>query len=314
MTTGTIALPQSLLRLLPDEITDVLARLPADICAGLTEIRLRVERPLELVGVTGYLRPTVRPEHVRHVIATVTGSSLHAVEADVRAGFLTAPGGHRIGLAGRMVLDAEGRVKTMRDIASLNIRMATAATDCAKKLSPYLVDEHGRLRSSVFVGPPLSGKTTLLRDACRLLASGQFHQRLAAMRVVIVDERSEIAACVHGIPQFDVGASTDVLDGCPKAEGMMMALRALAPQVLVTDELGSEAEADAVVAAAHTGVSFLGTLHGAPSASSGSRPLLARLLQAGAVTRVIFLDPKNGPGHIGRVLDGAGREVARGWV
>jgi len=314
MTTGmVVTLPQTLLRLLPHDVARVLGQLAAPLCAALSEIRLRVDRPLELVGVAEYEQVTIREQHVHHVLATVTGSSLHAVEADLRAGFLTAPGGHRIGLAGRIVIGEDGRIKTMRDISSLNIRVASQAYDCALALAPYLVDERGQLQSTVLVGPPLSGKTTLLRDACRLLGSGRLHPRLARKRVVIVDERSEIAGCVHGVPQFDVGLATDVLDSCPKVEGLYMALRALGPQVLVTDELAGRADTEAVIEAAHSGVCFLGSLHGDHVADLRSRPALSWLMKADAVSRIIFLDARKGPGSVGRVVDGAGREVTRGW-
>lgn len=313
--THVVITDQDLLqRLLPASIAETVRALGEHERGNLQEIRLRANRPLELVGVRERAWPVVSAADIRHVLATVTGSSLHAVEADLRSGFITAPGGHRVGLAGRVVLEGDGRMKTFRDVASMNIRVAAAATDSARILAPYLIDGGGRLHNALLIGPPLSGKTTLLRDAARLLATGQLHPRLARQRVVIVDERSEIAGCVQGVPQFDVGWSTDVLDGCPKVEGMMMALRALSPQVIVTDELGDRADAMAVQEVARAGVALLGSAHGKTYADVMARPAITKLLSSGAITRLLLLDCSRGPGQLGRVLDSTGREVTRTWL
>lgn len=272
------------------------------------EIRLRTGQPLELVGLSVPSVLMVTAEHVRHVLSTVTGSSLHAVEQDIRSGFVTAPGGHRVGLAGRAVLGGDGRVRTLRDIASINIRVAQAVAGSCEPFIPYLIGADRRVVSGLLVGAPMTGKTTLLRDAARVLSSGLV-PKLGVVHVVIVDERSEIAGCFEGVPQFDVGPATDVLDACPKVEGLNMAVRSLSPHVIVTDELGSPGDVQAVLEAARAGVSILGSVHARSFADLHSRPAMRDLLASGAIDRLLFLDSHGPPGRLLRATDSLGRAV-----
>lgn len=308
MTTVLSAASNTYLSLLPSVIAEAVADATRSERRPPREIRLRTGHPLEIVGLSVASGLIVTADHVRHVLATVTGSSLHAVEQDIRSGFVTAPGGHRVGLAGRAVLGGDGRVRTLRDIASVNIRVAQAVMGSAEPLVPYLIGADRRIVSGLLVGAPMTGKTTLLRDAARLLSHGLV-TRLGGVHVVIVDERSEIAGCFEGVAQFDVGPATDVLDACPKVEGLNMAVRSLSPHVIVTDELGSLGDVQAVLEAARAGVSILGSVHAKSWADLQSRPAMRDLLASGAIQRLFFLDSHGPPGRLLRATDSLGRAV-----
>jgi len=308
VTTVLSAASNTYLSLLPSVIAEAVADATRSERRPPREIRLRTGHPLEIVGLSVASGLIVTADHVRHVLATVTGSSLHAVEQDIRSGFVTAPGGHRVGLAGRAVLGGDGRVRTLRDIASVNIRVAQAVMGSAEPLVPYLIGADRRIVSGLLVGAPMTGKTTLLRDAARLLSHGLV-TRLGGVHVVIVDERSEIAGCFEGVAQFDVGPATDVLDACPKVEGLNMAVRSLSPHVIVTDELGSLGDVQAVLEAARAGVSILGSVHAKSWADLQSRPAMRDLLASGAIQRLFFLDSHGPPGRLLRATDSLGRAV-----
>ena len=143
---------------------------------------------------------------------------------------------------GKVVLD-KGEIKTMRDISGFNIRIAREKKGVALPVLPYLLDK-GRYLNTLIISPPQCGKTTLLRDLARVISYGNVH--LSGKKVSIVDERSEIAACVSGVPQRDVGPRTDVLDTCPKAEGIMMLIRSMSPDVIIADEIGRPEDVAAV--------------------------------------------------------------------
>lgn len=314
MATGvTGVLPQPLAQVLPPRLAQAVA-LACPSGAQVEEIRLRAGRPLELTGVSGAASTVVTTEDIHYVLNVVTQSSVYAWERELRQGFVTLAGGHRIGFSGRAVTDGEGRLVAMRDFNAVCIRVARAFDGIAARLSPYLFDSRGQLLSTLLVGPPLSGKTTLLRDVVRQLGDGTLSVDTAEMRVGLVDERSEIAGCVRGIPQFDVGLRTDVLDACPKVEGMYMLLRAMAPQVLVTDEIGSEDDARAILDASRAGVAFVGSVHGSSAGDLRSRPALRALVDCGAIERYVFL--RRAPGAAPRVVtvcDGRLREIGPGF-
>ena len=312
MTTTNI-LPGAVIDLLPRDVALIVHRLTPAQQSGLEEIRMRLHRPLELVGVGVARDLIVTSDHLRHVMATVTGSSVYAVEQELRRGYVTLAGGHRVGVAGRVVVDEQDRVGSIRDVGSVNIRLARQIIGSALRLGAHIVEERRRLLPTLIAGPPLSGKTTLLRDLARLLGNGELSAHLEPLRVAIVDERSEIAGCYKGAPQFDVGLLTDVLDGCPKQAGMYLMLRSMAPQVLMTDEIGSAADVQAIADVALAGVCFIGTLHARTVGDLRSRGAVRDLLGAGAIERILFVSRKHGPGTIERVYDGQLREVTTAW-
>lgn len=160
-------------------------------------------------------------ELIRGILETCSRHSLYAYEREISQGFLTISGGHRVGIAGKAVVE-DGHVRTVRDLSSLNIRVAHEVKGCAKNVLPYLMDGETFL-DTLLISPPGAGKTTLLRDLIRELSCGGTWG--AGKNVSVVDERSEIAACFGGVAQCDLGPRTDVMDGCPKSEGMLMMLR-----------------------------------------------------------------------------------------
>lgn len=312
------------LSVLPTVLQQRIEQLPEEFLETLEELRLRVDRPVELCGHTNgvflsaqYGTTKQIDEALRlsssdlaQVVQNVTQYSLYAVEEDLRRGFMTIPGGHRVGVAGRVVLHSDGTVKSIRNISSLNIRIARSFPGVADKLRTVL---GSRLRSepcsTLVLSPPKCGKTTLLRDLARQWSDHLFLQTAPITRVTIVDERSEIAGCIEGIPQFWVGARTDVLDGCPKAEGMMMAIRSLSPDILVTDEIGRREDVDAILEASHAGVGVFVSAHAADLTDWRKRPYMQELYESRTFSRYVLLSRRRGPGTIEAVLDNQGRAL-----
>lgn len=296
-----------LLALLPAELASLIRALPASVLDGLEEIRVRQGRPLEIGHAGGFAFVTAagtvsadpaagwRPDArlCARLLERITNHSLYAMEEELRRGYVTVPGGHRIGLAGRTVLEG-GAVRGLRDIGAFNIRIARESRGAAARLLPHIADRARRsVLSTLIVAPPQQGKTTMLRDIIRAVSYGDWPMPEArswpARKVGVVDERSEIAACVRGVPVFDIGPRTDVLDACPKAEGMMMLLRSMSPEVLAADEIGRPEDAEAIREAAHAGVPVIATAHANDLEDARGRTAIRRLLDEGAFAAVVEL-------------------------
>ena len=280
----------SLAYFFPAEIAAELSAMPGSFEA-LQEIRLRAEAPIAvLVGKSPYLGQTVLSgEAVQRTAQRMCQNSLYARQAELRNGFVTLPGGHRAGFCGRAVVE-DGRVRSLTEISSINLRVAHQILGAADRVLPSLLCGND-VYNTLIVSPPASGKTTLLRDIARQLGSEKY-----GFRVGIADERGEIAAMYRGVPQNDIGIFTDVYDGCPKAEAMQMLLRGMAPRVVITDELGSEEDESAVRALSHAGVRVICSLHGEGREDALSRPGIGALLRAGIFKKVVTL------GGTGKVL------------
>lgn len=290
-----------------------LSLIPPLIYRQIEEIRLRRERVVMVVvnGQDAMVGPgglTMAQEEALcwsdrdtgHFLDSISRASVYALEPYIRQGFVTLPGGHRVGLVGEAVM-SEGRIRTIKQISSFNVRLARDVLGCADSILPRLVRD-GRVLSSLIISAPGCGKTTLLRDLTRQVANGVPKLGLLGLRVAVADERSEIAACWRGVPQLDVGLRTDVLDGCPKSEAVMILLRSMGPQVIVTDEIGGEDEALALEEAMHSGVVLLSTAHGATVDEVRRRPTLSRLVRRGAFERIVVLSRRLGPGTVDEVV------------
>ncbi len=281
-------------------LREALLSAPAADASSASELRICAGRPASLCAgprraALGKAAPAACD--VRAMADAMLGHAASARQEELRQGFVTLPGGHRAGLCGRTVVK-DGRVAAVTDIASIVVRVAREVQGCAEALLPYLLDR-GLPQSALIVSPPGLGKTTMLRDAARLLSRLGFP-------VTVVDERGEIAACARGVPTLDVGGCTDVLDGCPKAEGMLLSIRAFAPRVIVTDEIGRPEDADAALDAARCGVAVVASAHGRDYQDIIGRRAMRAMMESGVFTRVVAL---SGVGQIGAAFDGKGERL-----
>ena len=225
--------------------------------------------------------PLVTAELLAEVVRKASGYAVYAVQEQLRKGFLILPGGHRLGLCGAASLE-EGRVKTIRGYQALALRLAGERTGCA---DPVMCFVRSRPGSTLILGPPGAGKTTVLRDLVR-----QISDRLGC-RVGLVDERGELAACRNGMPQLNVGRHTDVLTGFPKAEGIELLLRTMAPEWIALDEITAAEDVEAMDRAAYCGVRFFATAHAAGVADLFGRPNYRRLLESRVFENVALIRP-----------------------
>ena len=303
---------------LPSHLAALIARVPPRYLNSLEEIRLRRDKPL-LLGLGGsdyFLRRDGTlvsvPEGVylvdgadlEKVLHNISGSSLYALEEELKNGYVTLPGGHRVGLTGKAVLE-NGRVKTLKYLSGLNIRVCREVKGAADGLIAHLLERRAQnVYHTVIFSPPRCGKTTLLRDLVRQVSNGLPDLGFAGRTVGVVDERSEIAGCHRGVPQMDVGVRTDVLDGCPKAQGMMMLLRAMSPDVIVTDEIGSMEDIQALEEVFNAGVRVIVTIHGSSLRELANRPALKYLLQLNVIERFVLLGRSRGVGTVEKIFTG----------
>lgn len=297
-------------------------RMVAKRAEGLQEIRLRVNAPATVlldqqewfVGADGSLvdrQPAAArcsAEELEAVIKHLCQYSVYAFADEIRQGFLTIQGGHRIGLAGQVVMEDDKRIRNIKYIRYINIRIAHEIKGVSDPVLTYLYDGKGQVRNTLLIAPPGCGKTTMLRDMIRNLSNGTGYG--AGVNVSVVDERSEIAGSYLGVAQNDLGIRTDVLDGCPKREGMMMLIRAMAPQVLAVDELGSEADVQALQMACGCGCKLIATIHGSSVEEVRRKKYMCNVIADRLFERYLVLTRRNGRCEVEGVYDGDERRCS----
>ena len=286
-----------LLSFLPKNISNQISKIPPNQLKEIEEIRVRVNRPIEIAacGVVMFLPYTVQSEDAEHLLNKISQFSLYALEEELKRGYITIAGGHRVGLAGKLILE-NGVVKAIRDISSFNIRIASEKIGVA---NPLIHDIYiTNWQHTLIIGAPQTGKTTILRDIARIISTGMDIGHIPASKVGIVDERSEIAGCVRGVPQLTFGPRVDVLDGCPKAEGMMMMIRSMCPEVLIVDEIGRMEDSHAIMEAVNAGIKLIMTTHGHTLEEIKKTSVYKDHLISKIFLSALLITRSNGPGTI----------------
>jgi stage III sporulation protein AA len=300
---------------MPKEIKAMIEEMQPLLLESMEEVRLRQNKPIILYGggreyiinKNGQLVFDPRNayictlEDIKNAVSLITNFSLYSFEDDIRNGFVTIDGGHRVGICGKAVLE-NGKVRTFRDISFINYRVARQVLGAADKVLHYILKEDNDLYNTLIISPPQCGKTTILRDIVRQISGGIPAMGFKGKKVGLIDERNEIAACSLGLPKNDVGIRTDVLDGCPKAEGIQIMIRSMSPEIIATDEIGRCDDAGAVLDAINAGVKIITTIHGSNIEDFLRKPALEKL-HVDLFERYIVMSRRQGVGTIEAVLD-----------
>ena len=266
---------------------------------GINEIRLRTGNHLILRFrtreiVTEYL---VSKEDILNILLSISKNSIYSIQNDINNGFLTIKGGHRVGVTGEVVLE-EDKIKNIKNISSMNIRIAREIKGAASKLINYVVNGN-TINNTLIVSPPGCGKTTMLRDLIRQISN-------VGRNISLVDERGEIASVYEGKAMLDVGLRTDVMSFCPKHKGITLVTRSMGPDVIATDEIGSIEDIEAIKSATLSGVSLLFTMHGRNINDLRKNKEIMQIISDGYFDVIVFLSNRNGVGTIEKIMRGKG--------
>ncbi|HSH35745.1 stage III sporulation protein AA [Schnuerera sp.] len=312
-----IGIYETVLEYISLELSHILKKISPNYKKDVEEIRLRYGAPINI-----YLRNTdyfitkdglitknkdegrlVEKRELMETFQLVSNYSVYAFEEEIKNGFITLRGGHRVGIGGKVVYGLNG-IETIRDISSLNIRIAREKLGTSQKLIKYIVDFPQTIYNTLIVSPPQCGKTTILRDLIRNLSNGCNMMGEKGLKVGVIDERSELAGMYNGMPQFNIGLRTDVLDGCNKRDGTTMLIRSMSPEVIAMDEIGSIYDVDAIHEALKAGVKIIATIHGSTLEDLLSKKSMKMLIEDKIFKRFIFLDNSNGVGTLKDIIEG----------
>lgn len=310
-----------IMEFMPPNIRSMIEYIPKNIALKTEEIRLRLGKPIMICGddwdfyidASGNLTRDFRCSYcitrsdINKASEIIQCYSVYSFDEELRNGYITIPGGHRVGIAGRTVLE-NGNIRTIKDISFINYRVAREIAGAADNVLGHIVGRYSIMFNTLIISPPQCGKTTLLRDIIRQLSNGVDKLRIKGRKIGLIDERSEIAACFMGEPKNDVGMRTDILDACPKAKGIIMMIRSMSPEIIATDEIGKLEDAEALLEAVNAGVKIIATMHG-----NGIEDLFRKIelkrIHYNFFERIIILGRSKGVGTVEKVYDANGKEL-----
>ena len=312
-----IGIYENVLEYISLEISQVLRKVPPEFKANIEEIRLRNGLPLNiycmnsdyfvtddgLITKNKDMGKLVTKQDIIKTFQLVSNYSVYAFEEEIKNGFITLKGGHRVGIGGK-VLYRNNEVEKIKNISSLNIRIAREKIGVSNSLMKYIIEHPNTIHNTLIVSPPKCGKTTILRDMIRNLSNGLEKLNFQGLKIGVIDERSELAGMYNGVAQHDLGPRVDVLDGCNKRDGTMMLLRAMSPDVIAMDEIGNIEDVEAVHEILKAGVKIIATVHGSSIEDLKSRRSLDMLIRDKIFKRYIILDNSKGIGTVKDVIDG----------
>lgn len=297
----------NILRKLPAFVSERVGQLPGSILEGFEEIRMKTFQDTivrsEGREISLHDGKLITPELLDETLNRLLDYSYYAYEEELSKGYITIEGGHRVGICGTVTLK-DGHVHLIKDVSSLNIRRSRQIIGASGKVISSVCDEkRNAIRNTLIISPPKCGKTTILRDIARSLSYKGY-------RVGICDERSEIAGCYNGRSSYDLGSRTDILDGCPKAEGILMLIRSMSPDVIITDEIGKKEDVGAIEAALCAGVKTITSIHGS-SYEDVESSAVGELIRGHVFETLIFLSAQPSTGTVKRImkLSGIGKDA-----
>lgn len=292
---------KEILNILPENLKEEIK--PFINNENLQEIRVKINRPLIIQLGNREILCSYKAtfQDLNTMIKRMSNYSIYAFDEEIKRGYITINGGHRIGICGRCVIEGD-EVKTIKDISSLNIRICRQVTGCSDKIMKTVLDGDS-VMNTIIISPPRCGKTTLIRDMTRNISNGIKSVDFHGKKVCVIDERSEIGACSLGVPQLDIGMRTDVLDGCLKSKGIIMAIRSMSPDVIVCDEIGSYKDMESIVTALNSGVNIITTIHGHGIEDMYDRAVFREIMENKVFRRAVVLSARKGAGTLEYIYD-----------
>ncbi len=260
----------------------------------LEEIRIRAGRPviLKLGLVEIILKYVVSNNEIIGILQNICNNSLYSYQNQICNGFITLPGGNRVGIAGNIVIK-DGQVSNISYIYSLNFRIAHQIDGACNEILRFILDtQNNTVFNTLIVSPPGAGKTTIIRDIAKKISNGISEINFKGIDVSIIDERGEIAALNKGVAYNDVGIRTDILDNVPKSIGIRMAVRAMAPKVIIADEIGNKDDVEIINYAICSGVNCIFTAHGSQMEDLLKNQEIKKIIGLKMFKKIIFLDEK----------------------
>ncbi|MEG1505627.1 MAG: stage III sporulation protein AA [Lachnospiraceae bacterium] len=291
---------------LPGEIGKKIESLPDNVLSSMEEIRIKTGKPIYILsrGIEYKIESDsgkgIEKEMLQTIFSSILSYSVYAYQEELANGYVTIEGGHRVGICGRAVVENQ-KIKTIKDISSINIRRSREIIGVSDPCMRFVLKNKQELFNTIIVSPPKCGKTTLLRDMIRNISH-------VGLKVGLCDERSEISGTYNGKAHFNLGSRTDVLDGCPKEQGMMMLIRSMSPDVIATDEIGKKEDVQGLEAALCAGIHILTTIHGThyeDLLNSG----IGSLVEENMFQRIIYLSNRPATGSILSIRDGKNNQI-----